>query len=109
MIIRLGLSLLFAVFGVASFFVFGVIEARLCEIFPIFQHCLSKIGNCGLDCSQTWSFSKSVSAFLFFFGPSIVFAIIAFVFSKKSHRFIYWVKLLFFLIMVYLIFLLFII
>ena len=84
MIRRYGIALLFAVLGVVSLLVVGLVDARLCDLFPALQLCRS--GGCGLDCSQSWSLAEQIRAFLFYFGPSIVFASAAYIFSKRPHR-----------------------
>ena len=94
MIRRHAIALLFATLGLASLLFLGFIEARLCELLPALQHCRSEFNGCGLDCSQSWSLAEQIKAFLFFFSPSIVFAITAFAFSKRPHRAFVWVALL---------------
>jgi hypothetical protein len=78
MIRRCGISLLFAILGIASLLFLSVIDARFCDRFPAIQYCSDRFHGCGLDCSQSWPLSEQIKAFFFFFGPSIVFAGTAF-------------------------------
>ena len=94
MIRRAGITLLFAILGIASLLFFDAIDASLCELFPSIQHCRARFHECGLDCSQSWPLSKQVGAFLFFFGPSIVFGMTGFFFSKQPRRAFSWCALL---------------
>ncbi|MFV8512379.1 hypothetical protein ACNRBS_10880, partial [Ralstonia pseudosolanacearum] len=94
MIRRAGITLLFAILGIASLLLFDTIDARFCEIFPLLQHCRVGLNECGLDCSQSWSLSKQVGAFLFFFGPSIIFGVSGFLFSNRPRPALAWSALL---------------
>lgn len=94
MIRRAGITVLFAILGIASLLFFDAIEVRVCELFPSILHCRARVPQCGLDCSQSWPLSKQMGAFLFFFGPSIVFGMTGFFFSKQQRRAFFWGALL---------------
>jgi hypothetical protein len=94
MIRRAAITLLFAILGIASLLFFDAIDVRVCELFPSILHCRARFPQCGLDCSQSWSLSQQVGAFFFFFGPSIVFAMTGFFFSKQPRRAWSWGALL---------------
>jgi hypothetical protein len=86
--------MLFAILGFSSLLCISLLHARLCQAIPVFQLCRSGFHGCDLDCSQSWSRPEQIKAFLFFFSPVIGFAMTAFIFSKRPHRFFVWSVLL---------------
>ena len=84
---RMRISVAFLALGFVSLFAWVKIDLRLCTLFPgICTH----VGGCTeIDhCPISWWQASEVLAFLF--GPSIIFAVSAFGFSKTARTPLVW-------------------
>ena len=85
--LRMGISVAFLVLGFVSLFAWAKIDVRLCASFPgICTH----VGGCTeIDhCALSWW--QWVDFLGFIFGPSILFAVAAFGFSKRVRTPLVW-------------------
>ncbi len=101
MISRVAFVIAFFLLGFASLWIGVSADLEICHMFP--QYCQPKPGVCTElgKCNHSVLFEFGVVAF--YFGPSIVFAIVANAFSKRPRSLLFWAALLVVLFVIHLI------